>query len=289
MIQPDFKTFSKLARQGNLVPVYETYTADLLTPVGAHLRIARDAKYSFLLESVEGGENIGRYTFTGANPNEVFRARGRICTLESKGKSVQFHDNPVEMLRRLTARYRPVRVPGLPPLIAGAIGYFAYDMVRLVEKIPATGLDDMGLDDCIMMFYLGLIAFDHVQHRVWIIRNVFTEGEGSLRSKYDAAVREIERTRRTLEKPLPPPAPEAESGTVARRLEHDEIAVRQRREQSEELHSRGRRVSNCVEPALFGENKCRTIRNLSRVARPESLAVSLFPEAGRCFRRRKFA
>ena len=78
MIQPDFKTFSALARQGNLVPVYDTYTADLLTPVGAHLRIARDAKYSFLLESVEGGENIARYTFAGANPAEVFRARGAI-------------------------------------------------------------------------------------------------------------------------------------------------------------------------------------------------------------------
>ena len=228
MIQPDFKTFRKLAQQGNLVPVYETYTADLLTPVGAHLRIARDAKYSFLLESVEGGENIARYTFTGANPNEVFRARGRICTLETGGKSVQFHDSPVELLRRLTARYHPVRVPALPPLIAGAIGYFAYDMVRLVEKIPATARDDMGLDDCIMMFYLGLIAFDHVQHRVWIIRNVFTEGEGSLREKYDAAVREIQRTRRTLEKPLPHAAPEAEGGATARRLEHDESAVRWR-------------------------------------------------------------
>ena len=85
-----------------------------------------------------------------------------------------------------------MRVPGLPPLIAGAIGYFAYDMVRLVEKIPATGRDDVGLDDCVMMFYLGLLAFDHVQHRVWIIRNVFTEGQGSLREKYDAAVREIQ-------------------------------------------------------------------------------------------------
>lgn len=79
MIQPDFKTFSSLAREGNLVPVYDTYTADLLTPVGAYLRIARGAKYAFLLESVEGGENIGRYTFTGANPEEVFRARGRVC------------------------------------------------------------------------------------------------------------------------------------------------------------------------------------------------------------------
>ncbi len=204
MIEPDFKTFAGLARQGNLVPVYETYTADLLTPVGAYLRIARDAKYSFLLESVEGGENIARYTFAGANPVEVFRARGRVCTVESGGKEVQFEENPVEQLRRMTARYHPVRVPGLPPLIAGAIGYFAYDMVRLVERIPATGRDNMGLDDCVMMFYLGLLAFDHVQHRVWIIRNVFTEGKGSLREKYDAAVREIRRTRRMIEGALPP-------------------------------------------------------------------------------------
>jgi anthranilate synthase component 1 len=208
MIQPDFKTFSRLARQGNLVPVYETFTADLLTPVGAYLRIARDAKYSFLLESVEGGETIARYTFAGANPTEVFRARGRICTLTTGDKQVQFDEDPVEQLRRLTNRFRPVRVPELPPLIAGAIGYFAYDMVRLVEKIPATGRDDVGLDDCVMMFYLGLLAFDHVQHRVWVIRNVFTEGPGSLREKYDAAVREIKATRRLLEGPLPeqPPA-----------------------------------------------------------------------------------
>jgi len=204
MIQPDFKTFCRLGRQGNLVPVYETFTADLLTPVGAHLRLARDAKYSFLLESVEGGENIARYTFAGANPQEVFRARGRKCTLESDGRRKEFEANPVEELRRLTARYHPVRVPGLPPLIGGAIGYFAYDMVRLIERIPATGHDDLGLDDCVMMFYLGLVAFDHVRHRVWVIRNVFTEGEGSLRDKYDAAVREIRRTRRALERPLPP-------------------------------------------------------------------------------------
>lgn len=183
MIQPDFKTFCRLAREGNLVPVYETYTADLLTPVGAYLRIARDAKCAFLLESVEGGETIGRYTFAGANPEEVFRARGRLCTLETGGKTVHFDDSPVEQLRRLAARYRPVRAPGLPPLIGGAIGYFAYDMVRLMERIPDTGRDDLGIDDCVMMFYLGLVAFDHVRHRVWIIRNVFTEGPGSLRAK----------------------------------------------------------------------------------------------------------
>ncbi len=204
MIQPDFKTFRRLAQQGNLVPVYETYTADLLTPVGAYLRIARAAKYSFLLESVEGGETIGRYTFAAVNPEEVFRARGRHCTLETGGKKVQFDENPVERLRRLTARYRAVRLPGLPPLVAGVIGYFSYDMVRLVERIPDTGRDDVAADDCVMMFYLGLLAFDHVKHRVWVIRNVFTEGPGSLRSKYDAAIREIRRTQNLLEKPLAP-------------------------------------------------------------------------------------
>jgi len=220
MIQPDFKTFRRLASQGNLVPVYDTFTADLLTPVGAYLRIARDARYAFLLESVEGGETVARYTFAGANPVEVFRARGRNCTLEShtpgarktKAKRTQFEGNPIEELRRLTARFHPVRVPGLPPLIAGAIGYCAYDMVRLIEQIPATGRDDLELDDCVMMFYLGLLVFDHVRHRVWIIRNVFTEGAAlqarngkeTLRAKYDAAVREIERTRRMLEGPLPP-------------------------------------------------------------------------------------
>jgi anthranilate synthase component I len=203
MIQPDFKSFCKLAQQGNLVPVYETFTADLLTPVGAHLRLAHKSKYSFLLESVEGGENLARYTFTGANPEEVFRSRGRACSLESAGKQIHFEADPIDRLRQLAARYKPVRVAGLPPLIGGAIGYFAYDMVRLIERIPASGRDDLGLDDCVMMFYLGLVAFDHVRHRVWIVRNVFTEGEGTLRAKYNAATREIHKVRRKLAGPLP--------------------------------------------------------------------------------------
>jgi len=204
MIQPDYKTFARLARQGNLVPVYETRTADLLTPVGAYLRIARDARYSFLLESVEGGEKLARYTFLGADPVEVFRVCGDACVIEGRARIEWQRADPIELLRHRVARYRPVRVPGLPPLVAGAIGYFAYDMVRHVERIPATGRDDIGMDDAVLMFYLGLIAFDHVQHRLWIVRNVFTDGPGSLRAKYNAAVREIRRTRALLEQPLPP-------------------------------------------------------------------------------------
>ncbi|MGC1685116.1 MAG: anthranilate synthase component I [Candidatus Acidiferrales bacterium] len=226
MIQPDYSTFRKLARRGNLVPVYESFTADLLTPVGAYLRVARGAKYSFLLESVEGREMIARYTFAGANPAEMFRSRGRHCTIESARGRTETDEDPIRLLRQMMKRYEPVRVAGLPPFIGGAIGCFAYDMVRMIEKIPASGRDDLGLDDAVLMFYRGVIAFDHVRHRVWIIQNVYTNdathtndesysrGENSgknkgkgkrksvVREKYDEALREIERTRRLLQAPL---------------------------------------------------------------------------------------
>ena len=202
MIEPDFQSFARLARQGNLVPVYETFTADLLTPVGAYLRLARHARYACLLESVEGGEKIARYTFVGANPAEVFRYVNGACVLESESRVSWVQSNPLDFLRNRIQRYRPVRVPGLPPLVAGAIGYFAYDMVRLFERIPDRSQNDLGTEDAVMMFYLGLVVFDHVRHRVWVVRNVFTEGPGSLRSKYRAAVREIAETRRRLETPL---------------------------------------------------------------------------------------
>ena len=144
MIEPDFQNFSRLARQGNLVPVYETFTADLLTPVGAYLRLARKARYACLLESVEGGEKIARYTFVGANPAEVFRFANGACVLESLGHVSPVQSNPLDFLRKRIQRYRPVRVPGLPPLVAGAIGYFAYDMVRLFERIPDRSKNDLG-------------------------------------------------------------------------------------------------------------------------------------------------
>ena len=202
MIAPDFKSFAKLARHGNLVPVYETISSDLLTPVSAWLKLAAKAKYSFLLESVEGGEKIARYTFLGSDPIDVFRYR--LPRAESPAStSSTSSPSPWDSLRARLAKYKPVRIPGLPPLTGGAIGYFSYDMVRLAERIPASGRDDLQLDDAVLMFYLGLIAFDRVRHRVWIIRNVFTEGPGRLRAKYDAAVREIERDRRLLEQPLP--------------------------------------------------------------------------------------
>jgi anthranilate synthase component 1 len=202
MILPDFREFQRLARQGNLIPVYDVFSADLLTPVSAYLRVAQGARHSFLLESVEGGEKIARYTFAGANPEEIFRYANGACVMESRDRLVWEERDPVSFLRTRMERFQPVRIPGLPPLVAGAIGYFSYDMVRLIERLPRQLRDEIGLYDAMLMFYHGVIAFDHVQHRLWVVRNVFTEGEGSLRAKYEAAVRKIKRTKRMLEEPV---------------------------------------------------------------------------------------
>jgi anthranilate synthase component 1 len=202
MIQPSFAQFQKLAKQGNLIPVYDVFSADLLTTVSAYLRLAQGARYSFLLESVEGGEKIARYTFAGAHPEEVFRYAGGACVLESRNRIIWEERDPITFLREHMARFQPVRLPGLPPLVAGAIGYFSYDMVRLIERLPKRLRDDIGLYDAMLMFYRGLIAFDHVQHRLWIVRNVYTEGPGTLRAKYNAAVKEIRRTRELLAAPV---------------------------------------------------------------------------------------
>ncbi len=212
MIRPDFREFQRLAKQGNLIPVYEAFPADLLTPVSAYLRIAQGARYSFLLESVEGGEKIARYTFAGAHPEQVFRYNAGACVMEGPDRIVWEERDPVSFLRERMERFQPVRVPGLPPLVAGAIGYFSYDMVRLIERLPKRLRDEIGLYDAMLAFYHGLIAFDHVQHRLWIVRNVFTGGPGgTLRARYNAAVREIHHTRKLLEQPVDAERPRKES------------------------------------------------------------------------------
>jgi anthranilate synthase component 1 len=212
VIRPDFREFQRLAKQGNLIPVYEVFPADLLTPVSAYLRIAQGARYSFLLESVEGGEKIARYTFAGAHPEQVFRYNAGACVMEGPDRIVWEERDPVSFLRERMERFQPVRVPGLPPLVAGAIGYFSYDMVRLIERLPKRLRDEIGLYDAMLAFYHGLIAFDHVQHRLWIVRNVFTGGPGgTLRARYNAAVREIHHTRKLLEQPVDAERPRKDS------------------------------------------------------------------------------
>jgi anthranilate synthase component 1 len=136
MLFPDYNEFSRLARTATLVPVAKTVAADLRTPVSAFLSVAAEEPNAFLLESVEGGEKIGRYTFLGARPYMILRARGRQITIERNGKKMQQEGDVFKVLDGLLREHAPASVPGLPPFTAGAVGFFAHDAVRQIEKLP---------------------------------------------------------------------------------------------------------------------------------------------------------
>lgn len=213
MLQPTFSEFRKLASRGNVVPVYRSIVADLLSPVSAFLRLApqygREAarpSHSFLLESVEGGEHVGRYTFFGTTPFQIVSSREERISVQREAKKLEERGRIFDYLREIGRRFRPVTITGLPPFSAGAVGYVSYEAVRLLERLPPRVEPDVDLDDAVFMYFSDLVAFDHVQHRIYLIANVLTEeGAGSLKSKYDAAVRRIERMARRLGQPLLPP------------------------------------------------------------------------------------
>ncbi len=205
MLFPDYGRFAELARNATLVPVAKTVAADLRTPVSAFLSIAADAKSArnaFLLESVEGGEKVGRYTFLGAHPYMVLRARGTEITLERRGKVQRVQGSAFKVLDQLLHEHKPAHVPGLPPFTAGAVGYFSHDAVRQLEKLPTLAKDDLKLPDCVLMFFDRLLAFDHVRHEIFIIATADVRQHGP-RKAYDLAVRDIQRIEKQLAAPLP--------------------------------------------------------------------------------------
>ena len=208
---PDFAEFKRLARRGNVIPVATAVVADLVSPVAAYLKLANPARerahpYSFLLESVEGGERVARYTYFGTDPFQTVACRGCAITLDRGGRRTHDSGNIFEYLRMTGSRYQTAAPAGVPPFSAGAVGYVAYEAVRQLENLPPRVAPDIELDDAFFMYYRNLVAFDHVAHRMLIISNVFTEeGTGSIESKYLAAVHEIERMRWTLEGSRVPP------------------------------------------------------------------------------------
>jgi anthranilate synthase component 1 len=190
MLQPDFKEFSRLAREATLVPVVKSVSADLLTPVSAFLAIAEKEPHAFLLESVERGEQIGRYTFLGARPYMRVKAREGMVEIERGRRREVLRDNVFQVVKRLLREHRPASVPGLPPFTAGAVGYFAYDVVRQLEKIGEHAKDDLSLPDAELMFFDRLLAFDHLRHQIHIVAAADVSRE-SPRKAYDRALRDI--------------------------------------------------------------------------------------------------
>jgi anthranilate synthase component 1 len=220
MLFPAYPEFASLARTATLIPVAKTVPADLRTPVSAFLSIAATEPNAFLLESVEGGEKVGRYTFLGARPYMILRAQGSRMMLEQNGKRHRLEGNVFKMLERLLREHRPAHVAGLPPFTAGAVGFFAHDAVRQLEKLPTLAKDDLNIPDCALMFFNRLLAFDHVRHEIYIIATADVKNV-SPRRAYDLAVRDIERIEKQLAAPLPAKylrAPKAKTGKLQTKI-----------------------------------------------------------------------
>jgi anthranilate synthase component I len=198
-----FEEFKELARRGTFVPVVKEIVADLLTPVSAFLKIAEHADYAFLLESVEGGEHVGRYSFLGKDPFLILRARDGTTTIDRGGLS-SASDRPfVDTLRRLMADFRSPFVPDLPRFTGGAVGYFGYGAASWFEPVLGDlGASVDGADQAGFMLFDTVLAFDHVQHRILIIANARISADEDLESLYQFAVAKIQFLERELERNL---------------------------------------------------------------------------------------
>jgi anthranilate synthase component 1 len=211
---PARKDFERLAAKHSLVPVYRSLTADLETPVSAFLRLAADEPECFMLESVEGGERVGRYTFIGVRPYKKIVAHGTTIEITEDGQSRSFEGDIFTLLKESLQGHQPARLPQLPPFTAGAVGFFAYDVVRQIERLPATAKDDLHMPDACLMFFDEVLAFDHVRKAILLIVTADLSRRKP-KAAYTDAVERLDRLEKKLARPLPRAKAAAAHGKLA--------------------------------------------------------------------------
>ena len=190
MYYPSLKEFIQKSKRGNLIPVYKEILADFETPVSAFTRIDT-GDYGYLLESAEKGEELGRYSFLGSNPSLIFKSKGRRVEIITDGKKrIQRVSEPLVALKKLMARYKFVKVKGLPRFVGGLVGYLSYDMVRFFEEIPDENPDDLNLPDTIFLLTDTILIFDHLEHKIKVISNAHVKKNP--KKAYQEALRKIE-------------------------------------------------------------------------------------------------
>jgi len=199
---PSAREFRTLAKTHTLVPVYRTVVADLETPVSAFLRIAAEVPEAFLLESVEGGERVGRYTFIGIEPYKKMVSRGRAIVIEEGRKRQSFEGDIFEELKAALGGHKPARLGGLPPFTAGAVGFFAYDVVRQIERLPELAKDELGVPDACLMFFDQVIAFDHVKKEIHLMVTADLTRQAR-EGAYERAEKRLDRLEKRLAGALP--------------------------------------------------------------------------------------
>ena len=192
IVTPNFADFVALARQGNVVPIYREILGDLETPVSAYIKLAGNSP-SFLLESVEGGEKWGRYSFLGLHPSLVVKVGGDEVILQTRnGEDRQPHGgNPFARLRQVMRSYQAVRLPDLPRFFGGLVGYLSYDMVRYIERLPTLAAAG-GIPEAILLLTDHLLIFDNVRHTIKVVALVHIDPDQSLETLYEQGLAAIE-------------------------------------------------------------------------------------------------
>ena len=204
MYFPSLEEFRIKAARGNLVPVYREILADMETPVSA-LRKIDNGEYAFLLESVEGGEKIGQYSFLGSKPSSIFWSKNDTVTTVRNGETKRRDgvDDPFGELKRLMAEFRPVNVAGLPRFHGGAVGFISYDMVRFFEKLPDNTSDCFQMPDCFFMLTDTILVFDHVNHKIKVVSNAHINGgKEAVDEAYSEAIAKIDEIISALKRPM---------------------------------------------------------------------------------------
>ena len=191
--------------QGDHVPVYRTLIADLETPVSVYMKLKEAGAPAFLLESVEGGEQVGRYSFIGVNPKGIITVKDNIASFERNGQSTRFAipegQDPLHVIKRHFQTVNPVALEGLPRLVGGAVGYMSYDIVRYFEDLPATASDDLGVPTVAFMLPDTLVIFDHAMHQLTVLANAHNTGDDP-DAAYDRAIASIDQMVAALSRPL---------------------------------------------------------------------------------------
>ncbi|MBF0625937.1 MAG: anthranilate synthase component I [Magnetococcales bacterium] len=214
MIRPSLDRFRQLAGLGNVIPVGREILADLDTPVSAYLKVATGHDYSFLLESVQGGEKWGRYSLIGINPTAIFKAFGRRVEIERPPEEPErFQDvDPMAALRAFVERYKPVESDSELPFQGGAVGYLGYDVVRCFERIPDANPDHLQVPDILFMVPETVIVFDNLSGKMTVVGNAFLRDGEPPEAAYRLAVERVERAVAGLKNSLP--VPDVDAGAV---------------------------------------------------------------------------
>jgi anthranilate synthase component I len=203
MYKPTLEEFKTKAREGNLIPVYKEVLADLETPVSAFLKLG-DNPFSFLLESVEGGDKWARYSFLGCDPSTVISLKGskvEILEGDKKESKETGESHPLDYLKKMLSKYKPVDDPTLPRFSGGAVGFICYDMVRYYEELPDNTEDDLNLPDAVFVVADTLLIFDDIFKKIKIVSNAFIEND-NLEEAYQKAIDKIDSIEKKLLEPL---------------------------------------------------------------------------------------